>query len=202
MPKTLLLIPTEKEWRAIQPALAPREWIEPRICGFGLVAATANAGKWIQELHPDQVVLCGLAGTYQSDRLPVGSAAFFDSVAQFGIGCVREDFQLPSALGFEDPADQTIALDLPLHAQTSGTLVSVTASGMFSSEQILATYPSAVAEDMESYGVAAAARAVGVPLRVLRGISNVVGEPFADWKIDQAIVSLRLALESNLAERD
>ena len=49
-------------------------------------------------------------------------------------------------------------------------------------------FPDAVAEDMEAFGVAMACQMHGVPLEVVRGISNEVGDrDHSQWQIDKAL---------------
>jgi futalosine hydrolase len=53
-------------------------------------------------------------------------------------------------------------------------------------------YPDAIAEDMEGFGVATACAIAGVPLRIVRGISNEVGDRAHDrWCIPAALESAR-----------
>ena len=52
----------------------------------------------------------------------------------------------------------------------------------------LKKYPSAVAEDMEGFSVAAACRFAGLPLRIVRGISNRAGDRNKEnWQVHQAM---------------
>jgi futalosine hydrolase len=51
----------------------------------------------------------------------------------------------------------------------------------------LRLHPDAVAEDMEGFAVAAACRLAGVPLDVVRGISNTAGDrDTARWQVEAA----------------
>ena len=55
-------------------------------------------------------------------------------------------------------------------------------------------FPDAVAEDMEGFAVAVACTLAGVPLRVVRGISNLVGDRDPKhWRIPAALAAARLA---------
>ncbi|WP_213454162.1 futalosine hydrolase [Rhizomonospora bruguierae] len=59
---------------------------------------------------------------------------------------------------------------------------------------VLARHPDAVAEGMEGYGVACAAREAGVPFAELRAVSNPVGpRDRAAWRIPQALAALAAA---------
>jgi futalosine hydrolase len=60
-------------------------------------------------------------------------------------------------------------------------------------EARLERFPAARAEDMEGFGVACACRLAAVPLRIVRGISNRVGDRDAEhWKLAPALASARL----------
>jgi futalosine hydrolase len=51
-------------------------------------------------------------------------------------------------------------------------------------------FPQAAAEDMEGFGVALACTLAGVPLQIVRGISNQVGDRnHANWQIEPALTS-------------
>lgn len=51
-------------------------------------------------------------------------------------------------------------------------------------------FPAAVAEDMEGFGVALACRLSGIPLGIVRGISNTAGDrDKARWQIEPALAA-------------
>ena len=51
-------------------------------------------------------------------------------------------------------------------------------------------FPTAGAEDMEGYAVATACHLAQVPLRIIRGISNVAGDrQQTEWRVAQALQS-------------
>lgn len=203
MPPFLILIPTELERQAIAPHLTEATKRGGRVerCGFGMVAAAARAAEMIAHARPARVFLVGIAGAY-GDRLPVGTAWGFDRVGCYGIGAGSGDgFVSAEAMGWPqwpgDPADEASAIgdviacvaatDPP--SSRADLLLTVTAA---SGDAIDATrrqraFPAAVAEDMEGFGVALACRLAGLPLTIVRGISNVAGErDTAAWKIAEA----------------
>lgn len=171
------------------------------VCGFGVVAAAAQSVSLIARHRPDRVLLIGIAGSYDTKRLPIGSAATFSEVACYGIG-IGEGLQFRSAseLGWPQfPGDETcceindrIELDVVSSddAQHVGLLVSCcAASGDFQEAQCRKQrFPDAVAEDMEGFGVAMACQLSATPLQILRGISNQVGNRDRDaWQIEAAV---------------
>lgn len=196
-PKTLVLIPTRSELKIIDPYLDHFDSVETRLCGFGLVEATINTYREAQLSKPNSILLCGVAGTYDPNVCAVGKTYSFGQVSQFGIGCQRESFQLPSDLGFGSGME-TLTLQALDESNELQHLVSVTSSGTFSPEQIRSAYPGAMAEDMEGYGYTLGAIACGVPhISIVRSISNVVGEPFSEWLINEALHQLGQNLQSH-----
>ena len=54
-----------------------------------------------------------------------------------------------------------------------------------------------VAEDMEGFAVAMACEVAGIPLRIVRGISNVAGDrDSSNWQIDAALKSVAEAIQN------
>lgn len=206
MPRTLVLVPTDLERRGVAPALAPAlggsGLIE--LCGFGLVAAAARTAGLLARHRPAQVVLTGIAGRL-NDRLAIGDAYRFDDVACFGIGAGSGDgFQTATSLGWSqwpgDPADPAAAIGDVLAcaspatsaAPPAGLLLTVCAASA-SREDVAARkaiFPTAVAEDMEGFAVALACRLAGVPLLIVRGISNTAGDrDTIRWQIEIALAA-------------
>jgi futalosine hydrolase len=59
-------------------------------------------------------------------------------------------------------------------------------------------HPSAIAEDMEGFSVAAACKLAGKPIRIVRGISNRAGDrDHRFWEIDRGLdAAMTRVLES------
>jgi len=207
---TLVLFPTELErlrvedHGGIEAGLALRA-----LCGFGPVAAAARTADLLATLHPARVLLLGIAGAYDIATHPVGEAFEFDSVAIEGVG-VGEGAGLvaPPALGFPQwpgSAEGSSAIfdRLPLFAPASerrtGLLLTTCAASADLGQAALRRerFPDAVAEDMEGFAVATACAMAGVPLRIVRGISNEVGDRAPEhWRIPAALAAARrVALE-------
>ena len=200
----LFLVPTDLERSRIEPVLAACIGPVPiDLCGFGPVVAAARTARLITERRPDSVVLMGIAGRY-ADRLAIGEAYAFERVASHGIGAGSGVGFTPAAtLGWPqwpgdglDPATQVGDVlpcgggQLPAGASArAGLLLSAcaAAAGDGDVQQRLELHPDADAEDMEGFAVAAACRLAGVPLDIVRGISNTAGDrDLSRWKIDAA----------------
>jgi futalosine hydrolase len=206
MSHTLFLVPTEPERRQLAPALAagldPASRIE--LCGFGPVAAAARAAALVAEHAPQRVMLIGIAGRLDA-RLEIGAAYRFDRVACYGVGAGSGDGFIPAAaLGWSqwpgDPPDPEAAvgdlIDCGAAAAAaggpSGLLLTACAASATAADVARRTtlFPAAVAEDMEGFGVALACRLAGVPLTIIRGISNTAGDrDHARWRVPEAVAA-------------
>jgi futalosine hydrolase len=203
MPRPLILVPTERERGLIEPAIEAAWGGRARVelCGFGPVVAAARTAELIAEHRPPRVLLVGIAGRL-SDQLAIGAAYAFDRVACHGVGAGAGDAFTPAeSLGWPQwPGD---ALDsatrigdvLPCSSgvdigpEQAGLLLSACAVSACAADVIarLRLFPDAAAEDMEGFAVAAACRLAGVPLDIVRGISNIAGDrDHSRWQIDAA----------------
>lgn len=198
--KTLLLVPTEFEATKLRPHLSRDREIFSRCvierCGFGLIESAVRTSQQLAKRPIERIILIGIAGVYSQFSEHVGTATIVHSVVQYGIGSMKNgSFLTPPQLGFSSNAPEEIRL----HTQTNSTnqeetarriqLVSVSCAGQLPEDEILTKYPHASCEDMEGYSVAYVASEHQIPLTIIRGFSNVVGEEFANWKVDHAIES-------------
>jgi len=202
---TLLLVPTELELRRLRDQGGfGVGFCLVSLCGFGPVAAAARTAQLLAELRPSRVLLVGIAGAYDTLSHPIGSTWEFGEVAVDGVGAGQgEAFQGPPALGFPQwPGSPGTTIhpvvdSLPLASPegSSGPLLLTTCSAAASEEEVAqrqARFPRAVAEDMEGFAVAMACALFRAPLRIVRGISNRVGDRDATgWRIPAALASSR-----------
>jgi futalosine hydrolase len=203
---TLLLIPSELELNLVAPQLPSRNVLGIELCGFGPIVAAARTAQLLAWYSPKQVILLGIAGSL-ADNLQIGFAYQFDRVACFGVGVETESgFQTAGDMGWQqwarEPAvgdwlllsqDAPQAVDTGGPYKSSGLLLLTSCSASGSRDEAarrLARFPHATAEDMEGFAVAAACRLAGVPLKIIRGISNRAGNrQHHDWKVEQALLA-------------
>jgi futalosine hydrolase len=188
----LILVPTEYERDLLFADGGPAP---VAICGFGLAAAGVNAAHAVatHAAAADGVVLVGAAGTYDESRHPVGSALLAGAVVCDGIGAGGKT---PAELGFG--GQDALALSPP----GGPSLVSVAqASGdAHAAGAVAARHPGAAAEEMEGYAVALAAARFGVPLSIVRGISNRAGDRDPSrWRMAEALAAARERLSEVIA---
>ena len=200
-PQTLLLVPTETERAELVRIMEAREErAELKLCGFGPVTAAVGAAGWIVETSPQRVLLLGLAGAFDVGQLPLGTATLFNSTALDGVGAgTGSSFRSAAELGFattetgrddnlweHDQLPLAVAANLPRQSQLLTCCAAAASPADVASRK--QRFPTSAAEDMEAFGVALACRRFGVPLAVVRGISNAAGDRrHAEWQISAAL---------------
>lgn len=221
MSRHLILVPTEMERRLLDPMLAfsSGHGVRVAVCGFGPVAAAARTAQLIAEHAPDRVLLVGIAGRLD-DRLAIGAAYQFERVACYGVGVGSgTDFMQAGAIGWPQwsgSVDVTSPHDGDPIGDEIGSLMCCAAGGgdgreradllltvcaaAASAEDVRLrkqTFPDAAAEDMEGFAVAFACRLRGVPVGIVRGISNRAGDrDTSRWQVKAAVEAAgRLALQ-------
>ncbi|MGN6380661.1 MAG: hypothetical protein ACTHNU_17050 [Gaiellales bacterium] len=188
----LILVPTELERDML---FADRPSVAVAVCGFGLAAAGVGAAHAIAGIPAaaDGVVLVGAAGTYDDIAYPLGSAMVAGRVTCDGIGAGGHT---AAELGFGGRDT------LELIPAGGPELVSVAhASGdADAARAVVGRHPAAAAEDMEGYAVALAGTRFGVPVTIIRGISNRAGErDRSQWRMAEGLAAARIALEEALS---
>lgn len=204
---TLVLVPTALE-RGLLDAeadLSVANEIVIELVGFGPIAAAARAAQLLARYRPRRALLVGLAGGLASD-VALGTAYEFDSVAIYGVGAGSGDAHLPaSEMGWRQWSESPCISDTihlggpPLHRQL--LTVCAAAADAHEAETHRRKFPSAVAEDMEGFGVAVACQFADVPLTIVRGISNVAGDRQKEnWRIEQAMSAATRRAQQVLAQ--
>ena len=188
--RTLILVPTDLERRVIEPIVAPALGAAGmlELCGFGPVAAAARAAQLVERLHPDRVVLVGIAGRLD-DQLVIAAAYRFAQVACFGIGVgsgeafmPAEAAEWPQWSGDQKDASPAIGdlIDCGSGSAAPGAKLLLTACAASATPGDVRLrkrwFPAATAEDMEGFAVAFACRLRGVSFDIIRGISNTAGD--------------------------
>ncbi len=198
MSRLLILVPTVLELKAIHalPGDLRQVVSGAHLCGFGPIEAAARTAQLLAVHRPSQVLLLGIAGSL-AGRLTPGSAAVFSEVICFGIGAgTGSQFISADEMGWSQSpiALHTGQTKAETDVLASALLTSCAASGTDHDARDRAErFPQAAAEDMEGYGVALSCQMAGIPLTVIRGISNEAGNRnLSQWRISDA---LRSALE-------
>jgi futalosine hydrolase len=199
----IILVPTAME-RSILASLLP-ETVVLHPVGFGPISAGVEATRLFCAM-PDaerekNIVMAGIAGTYDPVVYPPGMAVSFRSVAMWGIGAGPEnDFVMPGDAGLESlalaegiPGSDPVPLVTDERWLPANLLLTVS-SAAATAEQVTirrARFPDATCEDMEGYAVAIAARRAGMKLTIIRGISNVAGDrDKSRWVIRESLAAV------------
>ena len=209
MDSTLVLVPTGFELEYLSSAfigIIKDAKSQLGICGFGPIISAIRTSRLIAEHSPKQIVLIGVAGALDS-RYAVGTAVEFDAAICFGVGAgCGEDFLSASELGWKHwPCDPEIADTIYLRNDRLDASVPLLTGCSTSANQQevqwrLKKYPKAAAEDMEGFSVAAACRFAGIPLRIIRGISNRAGDrDKKNWRVGEAMASVEKAIREVFA---
>ena len=202
----LFISPTQCELSAVEAGLPDKErnHILCYLCGFGPIAAAARTASLIIQHKPTVVLLAGIAGSLDA-RCQIGSSYEFSAVRSYRIGVgTGELFQSAEDLewkqwqgdnkqatgSFGDVIQQTPPRPEPLQHSIEGELLSVCSASSSPEEAAVKKkqFPTAMAEDMEGFAVAAACTLLNVPWVVIRGISNTAGDrDKAHWHIEEAL---------------
>jgi futalosine hydrolase len=202
----LILVPTPREMDSLRQLLendlADKDCAF-QLCGFGPIAAAARAAALISRYKPERVMLIGIAGGFDIEQHPIGTAYRFDQVACTGIGVGSGgNHQSAHEIGWQQfgggdaqpqigdviTLQSTFVKGVPCAGKIL-TCCSVSATPG-EAEQRQRLHPDAIAEDMEGFGVAMACTLAQVPLQIVRGISNLVGDrDLRKWRIEDALAS-------------
>jgi len=199
MPPILLLIPTESEHALVKERvglLQGKYEVEFATCGFGPVLPAAITTEKIQHHRPRFIILFGIAGANEAASLDIGAAYEFSQVKIDGVGAGQgTEFKTPTEMGWPQFAGDTDrpsigdVIDLGNIGGRSLLTVCAAAGDRDQASERYQRY-STEAEDMEAFAVAAACQLQNVPLRVVRGISNIAGDrDHSKWKIADAMNS-------------
>ncbi|MDY7087066.1 MAG: futalosine hydrolase [Actinomycetota bacterium] len=171
--------------------------VEP--VGVGPAAAAAGTARLLASGGYRAVISAGIAGGF-AGRAPVGSTVIGLRSIAADLGAETPDgFLTVDELGFGTsvlPADPSLVRSLieALPEAIPGDVVTLsTVTGTAATaERLAASYPQAVAEAMEGFGVAVAAGSL--PFAELRTVSNPIGpRDRAAWRLKEAFAALSTA---------
>lgn len=185
---------------AADPEYGPhlRARIAPLMCGVGPVEAAISVTRALAEAQtgpglPDLVVSLGSAGSATLEHTGVYQAASvsYRDMDATALGFARGAtpfLDLPAVL----PLKPEIPGLVPARLSTGANVVSGAGYDTIDADMV----------DMESFAVLRACQAFGVPLVVVRGISDGVSEltGISDWTRDLSIIDEKLAGAVDLIE--
>jgi futalosine hydrolase len=206
--RILIVTAVKPEAEAIRAGVGPTQIaVEP--VGVGPAAAAAGTARLLAladaQGAPYQALICaGIAGGFPT-RAPVGATVLATRTIAADLGAESPEGFIPiEDLGFGQsiiPADEALLAVLKEalpEALTGDILTLATVTGTTETATRLAQrFPHAVAEAMEGYGAAQAARQANIPFAELRTISNPVGpRDRKSWRLSEALAALQTAAQS------
>ena len=203
--RILVVASVEAEKKAIASGIGHHPDIDILVSGVGIAQAAACTATALASSTYDLVVSAGIAGGFP-ERAQIGSVVLADKIVAADLGAESpEGFLSMEQLGF---GSNSITVDPKLLEKVNkalqpsklsvhiGTMISVsTVTGTRKTLQLLTSrIPDALAEAMEGFGVATAARYHRVPVLEIRAVSNLVGpRDRSQWRIEEALHSLKKA---------
>ncbi len=186
--RTLILIPTQSERAKLIDAGYDGDL---HVCGLGPVDAAVGAMACLTAHAYDRCLLVGLCGSFSTEQLPIGEAFVGTTFELPGLNA-----NLATMLNRPLTLKPTWKLDLPQTCSGGMLTVHAASENLAMAKQRHNDFSHCLAEDMETFAVALAARQVGVPFACVRGACNVVGDrDHAHWQMDLAMQALCQAMK-------
>jgi futalosine hydrolase len=204
--RILIMTSVEAERDAILRGIGTDSRIDVILAGVGPISAGIQTTIALAEDKYDLVINMGIAGGFVG-KAEVGSLVVANEIVSADLGAESpEGFITMDELGFgastrvkTDGELVEVLLEAIKEAGISVcagnilTLSTVTGTAETTSKLQLRE-PGALAEAMEGYGVAMAAKEFGVPVLEVRSISNPIGpRDRSAWRIKEALVTLESA---------
>jgi futalosine hydrolase len=204
--RILIMTSVEAERDAILRGIGTDSRIDVILAGVGPISAGIQTTKALSEDKYDLVINMGIAGGFVG-KAEVGTLVVANEIVSADLGAESpEGFITLDELGFgastrvkTDGELVEVLLEAIKEAGISAyagnilTLSTVTGTAETTSK-LQMREPGALAEAMEGYGVAMAAKEFGVPVLEIRSISNPIGpRDRSAWRIKEALVTLESA---------
>ncbi|BCS88508.1 futalosine hydrolase [Pseudodesulfovibrio sediminis] len=189
------------------------------VTGVGLINASMAAGRLLAREDISGVVNVGIAGAYNEEEFPLLSTCYAWQETWPEYGLLDDEGRVdPKGIGFAqgeidgtviwnrvklNPVNDAEAMGLKLgKTWLRASSVSVSSvTGTFTRAGWLKVICNGDMENMEGFGLAYAARQMGLPFLQLRTLSNVVGSrDSVDWDLKGALRGLEAAVQMLFAE--
>lgn len=204
--RILIMTSVEAERGVILRGIGNDSRFDVMLAGVGPISAGIQTTKALAASKYDLVINMGIAGGFV-DKAEIGSLVIANEIVSADLGAESpEGFITLDELGFgastrvktdgdlvEVLLESSKGAGLSVRAGNILTLSSVTGTAE-TSLKLQLREPGALAEAMEGYGVAIAAKEFGVPVLEIRSISNPIGpRDRSAWRIKDALVTLESA---------
>ncbi len=169
--------------------------------GVGPVNAAIAVTRFLAENRAGIVIGCGVGGAYPGSELQPGDVACAESETYGDLGAESpEGFLDMQALGFPvidgpTPLFNRMPLDVFPAPRRLPFVTLATCTGTDASAAAIMARTGGAVESMEGAAIVHAARAFGVKVGEIRGISNMVGRrDRATWRLREAAQAARASL--------
>jgi futalosine hydrolase len=204
--RILIMTSVEAERDAILRGIGSDSRIDVKLAGVGPISAGIQTVKVLAADEYDLVINMGIAGGF-ADKAEVGSLVIANEMVSADLGAESpEGFITLDELGFGESTRVKTDSDLVqilleaikeenISVQAGNILTLSTVTGTAeTTSKLQHREPGALAEAMEGYGVAMAAKEFGLPVLEIRSISNPIGpRDRSAWRIKDALVTLETA---------
>ncbi len=183
--KITILFPTRTESRFFDDPD-----VTVRYTGVGLTASAYATAKTIRELHPDILILAGIAGAYPHSDLKIGDTVLVSAEHEADLGFFYDDgFRHISDMRLDMELDTARFLtcpyltpDMPLPAVRSNSMNAAIAPFVNTAEADI--------ENMEGSAFFYACLQEKQPFFEIRSVSNVVNTDHKAWNYEQSVRNL------------
>lgn len=204
--RILIMTSVEAERDAILRGIGTDSRIDVKLAGVGPISAGIQTAKALTADEYDLVLNMGIAGGF-ADKAEVGSLVIANEIVSADLGAESpEGFITLDELGFGESTrvktdsdlvqillESIKAENIPVQAGNILTLSTVTGTAE-TTAKLQQREPGALAEAMEGYGVAMAAKEFDLPVLEIRSISNPIGpRDRSAWRIKDALGTLESA---------
>ncbi|KHF38470.1 futalosine hydrolase [Halalkalibacter okhensis] len=203
--QVLVVTSVSAEKEAIVRGLGYSSRFDVIVAGVGQAASAAVTATALAKKDYDYVINAGIAGGFE-EKAEVGSLAVSTEVIAADLGAESDDGFLSleelklgsSIIEVEKEVvtrmcAEAMAQGISAHKGAILTLSTVTGT-QETADSLLERFPEAVAEGMEGFGVAEAAKQNQIPVIEVRSISNKVGPRDREsWRIKEALATLEKA---------
>lgn len=203
--RVLVVTSVQAEREAVLRGIEQTDRVEVLVAGVGLAQVTASTAVALSSGSYDLVINAGIAGGF-SGKTDIGSLVLSSEIIAADLGaetaqgfCSLDELELGTS---RIQADTESVSQIEQASHTKGISVKIgpiltvsTVTGtQETADELIQRVPEAVAEGMEGFGVATAARLKGVPVLEMRAVSNFVGpRNRAAWRIEEALFTLEKA---------
>lgn len=212
MNNVLIVTAVEAEREAILRGLQNTANIDCIAAGVGSAAAAASVAKALSERTVDFVISAGIGGGFHG-QVGVGGLAVADTIIAADLGSESEEQFLSvedTGIGFckynvneelKNRLVRSLRSVRPSFAVGPMITVNTTTGTAETADKLVERFPGVIAEGMEGFGVACAAKLYNIPCIEIRAISNDVGpRDRENWRIKEALDVLTIV--SSLIEEE